>query len=87
MEIRVLEVALLIDGEAFPVAQEHTFERHDPMIGAVGTRASAAQVADALAAADGAAAGCGRIGDKHAIGEFFELRWIAVESEPDRYPI
>lgn len=52
----MLDVALLIDGEARPAAQGRTFERRDPMTGDVATRAAAAQVADALAAADAAAA-------------------------------
>jgi benzaldehyde dehydrogenase (NAD) len=47
---------MLIGGNARPAASGNTFERLDPVTGAVATRAAAAGVEDAIAAADAAAA-------------------------------
>src|SRR5262245_13720450 len=44
-------VQLLIDGASVEAASGHTFDRLDPMSGAVATRAAAASEVDALAAA------------------------------------
>jgi acyl-CoA reductase-like NAD-dependent aldehyde dehydrogenase len=49
-------IKLLIAGRDVPAAGSATFDRHDPISGEVATRASAACVADARAAADAAAA-------------------------------
>jgi benzaldehyde dehydrogenase (NAD) len=47
---------MLIGGNARPAASGETFERFDPVTGAVATRAAAAGIEDAIAAADAAAA-------------------------------
>jgi len=51
-----MNIALLIDGKDVAAAGGATYDRHDPISGAVATRAAAASVADANAAADAAAA-------------------------------
>jgi vanillin dehydrogenase len=50
----VAEVQLLIGGRDLPASGNATFERLDPMTGAVASRAAAATAADARAAADAA---------------------------------
>jgi vanillin dehydrogenase len=50
------DVKLLIAGRLIPAASGATFERRNPVSGALVSRAAAAQVADARAAADAAAA-------------------------------
>ncbi|MGA2043400.1 MAG: aldehyde dehydrogenase [Roseiarcus sp.] len=51
-----MDISLLINGDAIGAADGATFERRDPFTGRVATRAAAAGVADARAAADAAAA-------------------------------
>ncbi len=51
-----METRLFIDNDDIPAAGGATFVRHDPVSGEVATRAAAAQVSDAVAAADAAAA-------------------------------
>jgi acyl-CoA reductase-like NAD-dependent aldehyde dehydrogenase len=51
-----METALLIKNRDVPAADGGTFERRDPLTGAVVTRAAAARARDARAAADAAAA-------------------------------
>ena len=50
-----MDIGFLIDGEARPATGGATYERHDPYTGKLATRAAAASVADAVAAADAAA--------------------------------
>src|SRR4051794_4167224 len=50
------EVQLLIGGRDVPAANNATFDRLNPVTGKVATRASAASIGDARAAADAAAA-------------------------------
>ncbi|WP_040404329.1 aldehyde dehydrogenase family protein, partial [Chelatococcus sp. GW1] len=45
-----MDISLLIDGEACGAASGATFERRDPVTGAVATRAPAARKEDAVAA-------------------------------------
>ncbi|MGO9701335.1 MAG: aldehyde dehydrogenase [Xanthobacteraceae bacterium] len=51
-----MNIALLIDGKNVAAADGATYDRHDPVSGTLATRAAAAGVADANAAADAAAA-------------------------------
>lgn len=51
-----METRLFIDNADVPAAGDATFVRHDPVTGEIATRAAAAQVGDAVAAADAAAA-------------------------------
>jgi acyl-CoA reductase-like NAD-dependent aldehyde dehydrogenase len=51
-----MESALFIDNRQVPAAGGATYDRIDPVTGALATRAAAAGIADALAAADSAAA-------------------------------
>jgi acyl-CoA reductase-like NAD-dependent aldehyde dehydrogenase len=50
------QIALLLDSQDVPAANGATFDRLDPITGAVASRAAAAQLADARRAADAAAA-------------------------------
>jgi acyl-CoA reductase-like NAD-dependent aldehyde dehydrogenase len=50
------DIQLLIAGRAVPAARSATFNRQNPISGEVATRAAAASVEDARAAADAAAA-------------------------------
>jgi acyl-CoA reductase-like NAD-dependent aldehyde dehydrogenase len=51
-----MDTFLLINNDAVPASNERTFERHDPLSGALVTRAAAATLQDAQAAAETAAA-------------------------------
>jgi acyl-CoA reductase-like NAD-dependent aldehyde dehydrogenase len=51
-----MEALLLINNAGIPASNGRTFERHDPLTGALVTRAAAAKLRDAQAAADTAAA-------------------------------
>jgi vanillin dehydrogenase len=51
-----MDTSLLIDNKDVPARDGKTFERRDPMTGELVTRAAAAGVVDAKAAADAAAA-------------------------------
>ena len=55
-ETTMNNVNLMIGDRDAPAADGRTFERVDPITGAVATRAAAASIADAIAAADAAAA-------------------------------
>ena len=52
----MFDVGLLIEGENRPASGNRTFERRDPLTGDIATRAAAAAPADAIKAADAAAA-------------------------------
>jgi acyl-CoA reductase-like NAD-dependent aldehyde dehydrogenase len=52
-----MDALLLINNEPTPASNGRTFERHDPLTGALVTRAAAATLQDAQAAADTAASG------------------------------
>lgn len=51
----MFQIDLLIDGKAVPAAKGRTFDRLNPLNDSVASRAAAADVADAVAAADAAA--------------------------------
>jgi len=87
------DVELLIAGRLLPARGGMTFERHNPVSGALVSSAAAARLDDARDAADAAAAafpdwsglnpGVRRAKLNNA---FTELRWITLQAGPRHYP-